>query len=105
MRDGAGGAQGVEVGFEVVEVEGRARDAAGHVFEDEQHDWARNQGKAACEEASGGAEVEADEFVFVAGEGVRGTEEDQAAQEGVVGGCEPESDGSAVGVAEEDGLV
>ena len=55
MRDGAGGAQGVEVGFEVVEVEGRARGAAGHVFEDEQHDWARDERKAVCEEASGGA--------------------------------------------------
>jgi len=86
VRDGARSAQGVEIGFEVAEAEGRAG-CSGHGFEDKQHYRAWNKGKAVCEEASDGAEVEAYEFVLVPGEWVSRTEQDEAAEQiGVAGG-------------------
>jgi len=86
VRDGAGSAQGVEVGFEVAKAEGGAG-CPGHGFEDKEHYRSWNKGKAVCEETSDGAEVEAHEFVLIAGEWVRGTEEDEAVEEaGVAGG-------------------
>jgi hypothetical protein len=92
-----------QVGLEVAAGDG-VRRAGGLVIGPEDHE-ARGDGDAEGEKASPTGEIEGDDVRPVAFEGMGRTHEDESGDGHEVNGGEPEGEVSAVGVADDDGII